>query len=109
MNEDIYNYIEKFDEQTKQRFCVLHGLVYESTTKSINELLWAKLPSFYNEDNFIRIIPFRDHINIEAKDILSHVDELTGYKITPKGMLQIFHKQKVPDQVLKEIFKKSLE
>ncbi|MNM98021.1 hypothetical protein D3C81_1105420 [compost metagenome] len=109
MNEDIRNYLEKFDEQTKQRFCVLYGLVYESTSQIIDEKLWAKLPSFYVENNVVRIIPFKDHINVEAKAVLSHMDELQEYKITPKGMLQIYHNQQIPNEILKGIFKESLE
>jgi uncharacterized protein YdhG (YjbR/CyaY superfamily) len=109
MKEDIYNYLEKFEKQTKQRFCVLYELIYESTSRNIDEKLWAKLPSFYADDNFIRIIPFKDHINIEAKAVAFHKDELSGYKITHKGMLQIFHNQPLPCEVLKIIFKESFE
>ena len=109
MNEDIYNYLEKFDEQTKQRFCMLYGLICQSTSQNIDEKLWAKLPSFYVDNNFVRLIPFKDHINVEAKAVIFHKDELLGYKITPKGMLQIFHNQQVPCELLKVIFKESFE
>lgn len=109
MKEDICDYIEKFDEQTKQRFCALYGLIYESTSQTINEILWAKLPSFYAGNNFVRIIPFKDHVNIEAKAILTHMHELSEYKITPKGMLQIFHNQQIPSELLRVIFKESFE
>lgn len=109
MADDICNYLKKLEEQTKQRFYVIHELIYESTSQNINEKLWAKLPSFYVGDNFIRLIPFKDHINIEAKSIITHKDELSGYKITPKGMLQIFNDQQVPCELLKTIFKESFE
>jgi hypothetical protein len=109
MNEDIRSHLEKFDDQTKQRFNVLYGLIYESASQPLRETLWAKLPSFYAESNFIRFIPFKDHINIEAKAVLSHKDELREYKITPKGMLQIFHNQQLPCELLRVIFKESLE
>ncbi|MFZ5354878.1 MAG: DUF1801 domain-containing protein [Bacillota bacterium] len=109
MIEDICSYIEKFDEQTKQRFYILHKLVYESTTLTIKEKLWAKLPSYYAEDNFVRIIPFKDHLNIEAKAIQTHIHELSDYKTTPKGMLQVYHNQEIPDELLRVIFKESLE
>jgi hypothetical protein len=107
VKEDIYDYIEKINEQSKQRFWVLYELIYESTSQTINEILWAKLPSFYVGNNFVRIIPFKDHINVEAKAILSHMHELSEYKITPKGMLQIFHYQQIPDELLRVIFKES--
>jgi uncharacterized protein YdhG (YjbR/CyaY superfamily) len=88
---------------------MLYGLIYESTSQNIDEKLWAKLPSFYVNDNFVRIIPFKDHINIEAKTVVLHRNELSEYKITPKGMLQIFHNQQVPCELLKIIFKESFE
>ena len=106
MREDIFNYLDKLEEETKQRFNMMYGLIYESTSQNINEKLWAKLPSFYVEKNFVRLIPFKDHINIEAKSVRN---ELPEYKITPKGMLQIFHNQQVPCELLKIIFKESFE
>lgn len=109
MKDDMYNYLEKFEEETKKRFCELYKLIYESTSKNIDEKLWAKLPSFYVNDNFIRLIPFKDHINIEAKAVVFHKDQLTEYKITPKGMMQIFHNQQIPCELLKAIFKESFE
>lgn len=39
MKEVICNYLENFDEQTKQRFLMLYGLIYESTSRSIEEKL----------------------------------------------------------------------
>ena len=108
MKEDIYNYLEKFEEQTKLRFCILYGLIYESTSQKIDERLWAKLPSFYVDDNVIRLIPFKDHVNVEAKAVIFHKNELSEYKITPKGMLQIYHNQQVPCELLKVIFQESL-
>lgn len=108
MDKDNY-YLEKFDDQTKQRFRILYRLIYDSTSQSINERLWAKLPSFYSNNNFVRLIPFKDHINIEAGAVIYYKEYLSGYKISPKGMLQIFHNQQVPSELLKEIFKASLE
>ena len=57
---------------------------------------------------FVRLIPFKDHINIEANAISEYKDVLSGYKVTPKGMLQIFLKQELPIDVLKQIFAKTL-
>ena len=109
MKDIINNYLEKFEDETKERFSLLYGVIYESNSKNIEEKSWAKLPSFYVGDAFVRLIPFKDHINIEAKAVLLHREELKGYKITPKGMLQIFHNQEIPYKVLKKIFRESLE
>jgi hypothetical protein len=109
MREDIFNYLDNFEEQTKQRFCLLYKLIYESTSQNIEEKLWAKLPSFYVNNNFVRLIPFKDHINVEAKAIIFHKDDLSEYKITPKGMLQVFHNQQVPCELLKVIYEESFK
>ena len=66
--------------------------------------MWAKLPSYYVDKSFIRLIPFKDHINIEAKAILDYKNELNNYKITSKGMLQIFLNQDIPYEIIKNIF-----
>lgn len=108
MVEDIHKYLEKFEEKVQKRFGLLYELVYESTSESINEKLWAGLPSFYMQNNFVRIIVFKDHINVEAKAVLAHKEELKEYKITPKGMLQIYENQPIPVECLKVIFKESL-
>ena len=57
----------------------------------------------------MRLIPFKDHINIEARAVIQHKEELACYKITPKGMLQIYLKQDIPYEVLKQIFAEAIE
>lgn len=109
MIDVIEKHIETFNETTMQRFNILYNLLLESTAQEIEEKLWARIPSFYCGKNFVRLIPFNDHINVEAKGILIHADGLHGYKITPKGMLQIGHKQEIPRELLIIIFKESLE
>jgi hypothetical protein len=108
MIEAIEKYIATFDDRTIQRFRFIFNLIRESVSQEIEEKLWAKLPSFYHGENFVRLILFKDHINIEAKGITAHQDELQGYKVTPKGMLQIGHNQDIPAEILKLIFKESL-
>lgn len=71
--------------------------------------MWTKIPSYYVGKSFVRLIPFKDHINIEAQAVIQHKEELSGYKITPKGMLQMFLKQDIPYEVLKQIFAETLE
>lgn len=66
------------------------------------------MPSYYLADSFVRLIPFKDHINIEAKAISEHTEDLLGYKITPKGMLQIYANEPIPIEILKLIFVETL-
>ena len=109
MIDTIQSYLDSFDEPAVQRFSLLYNLLLESTTQEIEEKLWARIPTIYCGKSFVRLIPFKDHINIEAKGILTYKDRLSGYKITPKGMLQISHEQEIPGEILKLVFKESLE
>ncbi len=102
MNKDIAEYIEKYPDDIKSVYVKLHDMIIENCG-DVEEKLWAKLPSYYVGEKFIRLIPFKDHINIEASSVCDFIDKLDGYKITPKGMLQIYVKQEIP-QIMPEIF-----
>jgi uncharacterized protein YdhG (YjbR/CyaY superfamily) len=108
MNDDVKNYIDQYRKEIIEIFHILRNLIISSVQENVKEKLWAKLPSYYIEDKFIRLIPFKDHINIEAKSILQYKKELKEFKITPKGMLQIYIDQEIPESLLQEIFKASL-
>lgn len=108
MNEAIEDYMEKYNEEIKKLFYDIRELILESVPYDIEEKLWAKLPSFYLGEKFIRIIPFKDHINIEAVAIIEHKQQLEHLKLTPKGMLQIYINQDMPRPVLAEIFNETL-
>lgn len=108
MNEDIQDYIKKYCVEIQQLFIELMNLIIQSVPYEIDEKLWAKLPSYFIGDRFIRIIPFKDHINIEAAAIMEHKYQLQQFKITRKGMLQIYLNQNIPTNVLQTIFKETL-
>ena len=108
MNEQIQIYIEKYPAAVVEMFKTLRQLIYDSTDIDLVETLWAKLPSYYAGESFVRLIPFKDHINIEAQATINYKEELAGYKITPKGMVQIYVKQHLPSKVLKQIFSETL-
>lgn len=108
MNGSVKEYIDKFPDEVKELYHQLRNIIYDSVSQEVEEKLWAKLPSYYIGENFVRLIPFKDHINIEAHAISSHKEELNGYKITPKGMLQLYINQTVPANILKEVFAEML-
>lgn len=108
MNEQVKEYIEKYPSEIITLFSELRQLIYDSIVSEPNETLWSKMPSYYVGEDFVRLIPFKDHINIEAIAITEHKEELTDYKITPKGMLQIFVSQEIPTDILKRIFAETL-
>lgn len=108
MNKEVQEYVEKYPIEVKELFGKLRNLLLDSVLDDIEEKLWAKLPSYYVGENFVRLIPFKDHINIEAKTMMQYKDELADYKMTPKGMLQIFVGQEVPEELLLKVFNESL-
>lgn len=108
MDSSVREYIQNYSLEIIEMYKKLRELILESTSQQIEEKLWAKLPSYYVGEKFVRLIPFKDHINIQAMAIMQHKNELTGYKITPKGMLQIYLNQNVPLLLLEKIFDETL-
>ena len=104
MNNEVKEYIEKYPTEVLKLYHDLRKIIFDSISEEPQELLWAKLPSYYVGEAFVRLIPFKDHINIDAQAVAQHKEELAGYKLTPKGMLQIYLKQDIPNEVLKQIF-----
>ena len=109
MNEQVKDYINKYPSEIVDMYLNLRQIIFDSAFDKPEETLWAKLPSYYVGDSVVRLIPFKDHINIEAKAVMQHAGELAGYKITPKGMVQIYLKQEIPYEALKQIFSETLK
>ena len=108
MNEQVKEYIDKYPNSIIEMYNTLRKLIFDSVSSEPQETMWAKLPTYYVGESFVRFIPFKDHINIEAKAVLANTEMLSGYKLTPKGMLQIFLKQDIPADVLRKIFVETL-
>ena len=108
MNEQVKKYIDKYPNNIIEMYNTLRKLIFDSVSSEPQETMWAKLPTYYVGESFVRLIPFKDHINIEAKAVLANTEMLSGYKVTPKGMLQIFLKQDIPADVLRKIFVETL-
>ena len=104
MNEQVKECIGKYPGEIIEMFYSLRQMIFDSVPCKPEETMWAKMPSFYVCKNFVRLIPFKNHINIEARTIIEHREELSGYKISPKGMLQIFTNQQIPREVLMRVF-----
>lgn len=109
MNEQVKRYIDQYPREIIDMYNNLRQMIFDSVACAPEEKLWAKLPSYYVGEAFVRLIPFKDHINIEAQSVMQYKEELADYKITPKGMVQIYLKQDIPRQVLKQIFAETLK
>lgn len=104
MTQEIEVYIEKYPEEIVRLFKEIREVVLSIETIPVEERMWAKLPSYYYREKFVRIIPFKDHINIEADGLAKHTSEFEGFKFTPKGMLQIHINQTLNVDELQKVF-----
>lgn len=109
MNKEVEIYLGKYPDEIRAVYNSLRSALYECGVDGVEEKMWAKLPTYYFGDNFVRLVPFKDHINIEARAIKQYADLLVGYKLTPKYMLQIYVNQTMPVELLREIFYKTLK
>lgn len=103
MNEQVKEYLDKYSDDIIAMFNDIRQILMKMKPLP-EEKLWAKLPSYYVGEAYVRLIPFKDHINIEAKSIPQFMDELCDYRVTSKGMLQIYLKDKIPYEVLRCVF-----
>lgn len=101
-------YLTKYPTEVVEMFYQLHSLVLDSAQTVPTQLFWAKMPTYQVGDLFVRLIPFKDHVNVEAKAVEQNKSLLDGYKVTSKGMLQIFVGQSIPTQALCKIFTETL-
>lgn len=108
LEKEIKEYLVKYSAEINSLYMKLRETVYSGASCEIEEKMWAKLPSYYVGEKFVRLIPFKDHINVEARKIVDYKDELDGYKITPKGMLQIYVGEDIPMEVLMRVFRDTL-
>ena len=69
MNEQIKEYIDKYPSDIIAMYNDLRNLIFDSISSEPQETMWAKLPTYYVGESFVRLIPFKDHINIEAKAV----------------------------------------
>lgn len=108
VNEQVQAYLARYPQDVAALFTALRAMIYACGAGEITESLWARLPTYAAGSSFVRLIPFRDHINIEARAAADWRARLPGYRFTPKGMLQIDAGQSVPREALLQIFRETL-
>lgn len=100
--------LNKMQIEIKNMFLEIKTIVLEVSPNAI-ESLWAGLPTYStSKETFVRIIPFKDHINVEAMALSTYKDSLEDYKFTPKNMLQIYVGEEIPKEILYNVFKETL-
>ncbi|MBQ4608552.1 MAG: DUF1801 domain-containing protein, partial [Clostridia bacterium] len=109
MDARIKERLDRCPQEVVQLYLEIRRLLLEGAPGGIEERMWAGMPSYAAGERFVRLIPFRDHVNIEASAVVRHREKLAGYAVTPKGMLQVYAGQEIPDAALREIFAETLE
>ena len=99
--------MSNYPQEIRDLFSRLNDLVF-AVVPTGEVRLWAGLPSYYVVEKFVRLIPFKDHINIEAVALINHKAQLSDYKFTPKNMLQINIGQEIPSEILTKVFAETL-
>lgn len=113
----IDQYIESLNEEGKVVASTLRSLVHQSMS-DVKEMIFVNHPFFYVPQegiNSFHKLPtsimmffFKDHVNIFAKGIESHLEELKAFKVTEKMTLQIYYDKKIDEALLKKVFRASL-
>ncbi len=106
MEENVEIVLSKYPEEIIDLYYNLRDLIFENASPKPEERIWAKLPSFYVGEEFVRLIPFKDHINIESSKHNLQEYVADGH-FTPKGMMQIFVGEEIPEG-LKQAFRAAL-
>ncbi len=99
--------LSRYSGEVRGLFLALRSLVL-GAAEGVEEKMWARLPSYYAGESFVRLIPCKDHVNVEARAIAHSREKLSGYRLTPKGMLQVFPPQPIPEAALGDIFRDTL-
>lgn len=60
-------YIDKYPSEIIDMYNNIRQVIIESASCEPKETLWAKLPSYYVGESFVRLIPFKDQLNPRLK------------------------------------------
>jgi hypothetical protein len=104
MSKDVLMYVSAFPTPIQSRYEQLRQLLFQ-VEPNIEPYLWAGVPTFQTTNRFVRFILFKDHININTSLGISILELKPPYKVTPKGMVQLFLSDILEEAWLVELFK----
>ncbi len=103
MPNDVAHYVSSFPNSIQERYQQLVALL-ESKDIHIEPYLWAGVPTFQTSNRYVRFILFKDHININTSLGISVLELKPPYKVTPKGMVQLFLDDPMDEAFFKLLF-----
>lgn len=102
--QEVIEYMESFDELTKQRLYCIHALIKEVIPDVEERLSWG-VPTYYKEGYLLQIAAYKKHIGFYTNNTtLQHFKkQLSGYKTNNKNTLQLSLQEDIPISLLKEM------
>lgn len=113
---NINEYYVSLNEQEKSFFSALRNIIHQAHP-NVCETLFVHQPYFYlpiyetvkfHYRPSVMMTFFRDHVNIFATGNIKYKSQLPMYKFTEKHTLQIYFNQPIQNDILVELFRKSL-
>lgn len=104
MSKDVLMYVSAFPNQIQSRYDQLRQLLSQ-IEPNIEPYLWAGVPTFQTTNRYVRFILFKDHININTSLGISVLELKPPYKVTPKGLVQLFLTDTLDEVWLLELFR----
>lgn len=115
--KDLNEYYHNLNQLGKDMYNQLRSLIRQENPL-VSETLFVSNPYYYLKQYeaikpharpSIMLVFFKDHVNIFAHAINQYRSELQIYKITDKGTLQIYYDKPLLNDLLIELFTKSMQ
>lgn len=103
MAKTLNQYLVEYPLESQNRYHQVKDLI-NSIEPDITPYMWGGVPTFQRGNHYVRIIVFKDHLNINTSIGISVKELNPTYIITPKGMVQIFHHESLDIDWLKTLF-----
>lgn len=115
--KDLNEYYHNLNPLGKDMYNQLRSLIRQENPL-VSETLFVSNPYYYLKQYetikpharpSIMLVFFKDHVNIFAHAINQYRSELQIYKLTDKGTLQIYYDKPLLNDLLIELFTKSMQ
>lgn len=115
--KDLNEYYHNLNPLGKDMYNQLRSLIRQENPL-VSETLFVSNPYYYLKQYetikpharpSIMLVFFKDHVNIFAHAINQYRSELQIYKLTDKGTLQIYYDKPLLNDLLIELFTKSMK
>jgi len=114
---NLKEYYNNLNELGKVMYNQIRSLIYQENPK-VCETLFVSNPYYYLKQYeeikphyrpSIMLVFYKDHVNIFAHAVKGYKSRLEIYKVTDKETLQIYYDKPLLNDILIELFEKSMQ